>query len=280
VVGGAISAPRKEWELAFETLKQMRIIKHVVPWRAIDVALALLGSVVLAGLLIQIARGQIIASSLVLMYLAALTTMATSYFSELPRYVWAMSPLLMQAAFIGAAVIHQRLAATRAIFRRTSMVAASALIAAVVALNASSVGSLYASSLHTVRHADWNGRPVEYRLFTYDPDYPQVDAALEWLKEHAISTDVVASTTPHWVYVRTSIKAVLPPFELDPVIGQRQLDSVPVRYMIVADWLSRKYGLPTVTAMPSLWRRVFTEGQCAVYERVPDHLDASSAAAR
>jgi hypothetical protein len=279
-IGGAISAPRREWELAFEKLKQVRVVKHLIPWRSIDVVLGLLGCLILGGLAVQSARRELILSALVLMYLAALATMPSSYFIELARYVWVLSPLLMRSAFVASATLYRRLGDTPGWLRRTTVVAAAGIVAVVVALNLVSVTTLYASSLHVVRHADWNGRPVEYRLFTYNPDYAEVDAALEWLKAHAASTDVVASTTPHWVYLRTGIKAVLPPFEIAPAASQRQLDTVPVRFVIVADWLSRKYALPAVEARPSRWRRVFVEGECSVYERTVDAFDESSIARR
>lgn len=267
-VGGAISAPRREWELGLERLKQVPVVRRVVPWRTIDLALGLSACLALAGLVIQVWRGAVIMPGLILMYLAGLATMPSSYYIELPRYLWVLSPLLMQLAFIASAALYHRLDDKPA-WRRATLAASAAALLVVVALNLAGVTSLY-SSIWAVRHADWNGHSVEYRLFTYDSEYASLDDALEWLKAHADSNDVISSTTPHWVYVRTGLKAVLTPFENEPAASQRQLDSVPVKYVIVADWLSRKYGLPTVEAMPVLWRRVFAEGECAVYERSGD----------
>jgi hypothetical protein len=85
---------------------------------------------------------------------------------------------------------------------------------------------------------------------------------LDWLKERAEPGNVVAGSAPHWVFLRTGLKAVMPPFEPDPIKAQHLLDSVPVNYLIVDEGLAvdtRKYSVPIVQKYPDRWRRIYTD---------------------
>jgi hypothetical protein len=77
---------------------------------------------------------------------------------------------------------------------------------------------------------------------------------------------------PHWVYLRTGLKAVMPPFESDPGRAQALLDSVPVSYLIVdgrTGSFTRQFGLPAVKAAPERWQLVYasTAGELEIYRR-------------
>jgi hypothetical protein len=126
-----------------------------------------------------------------------------------------------------------------------------------------------------------NQRRVAYRLFGYEETHRATDAGLDWLKRNAKSNDIVATTDPGWAYLRTGLKSVIPPFELDPDKAQRLLDGVPVRYLIVDEGNYKKYTTPVVAKFPNQWRRVFansirfegstqTVGRFEIYERIDD----------
>ena len=59
---------------------------------------------------------------------------------------------------------------------------------------------------------DSSGREHLYRLMFYGPEWQALDASLEWVRRHAVPGDVVATVAPHTAYVRTGVKAVLPPW--------------------------------------------------------------------
>ena len=67
-----------------------------------------------------------------------------------------------------------------------------------------------------VVYHDRQGRMVEYRLFFYDEPCRALDAGLDWLNSKAQPSDIVAASMPHWVYLRTGLKTVMPPFEPIP----------------------------------------------------------------
>jgi hypothetical protein len=105
--------------------------------------------------------------------------------------------------------------------------------------------------------------------------------SLQWVREHASPSDVVATTIPHSAYAWTGTKAVLPPLERNRDEALRLLDTVPVRY-VVTDILqypriSQRYVMPAVSEDPR-WRKVYTSsvGSSAVYERVaPGEVSAT-----
>ena len=88
------------------------------------------------------------------------------------------------------------------------------------------------------------------------------DQAIDWLLANANPEDIVVTSTPHWVFIRTGLKAVMPPFEADPVRAQQLLDLVPTKYLVVDSLafidVSRRYGMPVLEAFPQRWQEVYT----------------------
>jgi hypothetical protein len=115
-----------------------------------------------------------------------------------------------------------------------------------------------------------------YRLFYYGPVGAAFDEALDWLNRRAERTDVIAATDPQWVYLRTGLKAVLPPFELDGKKAQQLVDTVPVRYLIAEtqpQWLGlgayHRFTSALVRENPGDWNRIWTSsnGTMDIFER-------------
>jgi hypothetical protein len=117
-----------------------------------------------------------------------------------------------------------------------------------------------------------HGQPVRYRLFYYEPEGVDLDAALDWLNERAAPGDTLAAGDPQWVYLRTGRRCVLPPFALDGKKAQQLIDSVPVKYLLasVKPGPYQRFTAPLLTANPNAWRRVWSgaRGTLEVYERV------------
>ena len=118
--------------------------------------------------------------------------------------------------------------------------------------------------------ANPEGKRSSGRLFYYDRAWAAHAVSLDWLAKAAGPDDIVATTTPHWSYLRNGRRAVLPPMEVDPEQAQRLFDSVPVRFLVIDDIerpdTSRRYAEPVVRAKPALWELVFSSGS-RVYRR-------------
>src|SRR6185437_13994640 len=82
-------------------------------------------------------------------------------------------------------------------------------------------------------YTDAAGRRHPYALFYYDETWRDHDLALDWLAAHAAPDAVAASSTPQWVYLRTGLHSVMPPYESSAPKAQHLLDGVPVSYLVV-----------------------------------------------
>ena len=137
-----------------------------------------------------------------------------------------------------------------------------------------------ASEVSPVEYLGRDGRPVRYRLFYYGEPWRKHDAAVDWIARHATTGSVVITTTPQWVYLRTGLQSVMPPFEADPLRAVELMASVPGRYLILDELpfldVSRRYAAPAVARFPERWRLVFPgdSGGSSVYESAAAPSDA------
>jgi PAS domain-containing protein len=137
-----------------------------------------------------------------------------------------------------------------------------------------SLYSMYHYHLDRVTSETYAGKLVNYHFFYYNPSSASLDYGLDWLKKRAKPEDVVAASMPHWVYLRTGLKAVRPPLESNRDRAQALLDSVPVAYIVLnfegEMQFVNDYILPLVQDDSQAWRFVFTDekGLVRIYERV------------
>jgi hypothetical protein len=87
----------------------------------------------------------------------------------------------------------------------------------------------------------------------------------------------VATSTPPLVYLRTGLKAVMPPYEPGPATAQHLLDGVPATYLLVDSLdspdVARRYLDPVVASYPERWRLVYgpAAGGTRIYQRVEEN---------
>lgn len=213
---------------------------------------ALIGLVAVAGLALLIADGVRLApmywaTSLVLMVL-------TPWPSQFGRYLMPLAPITALGLVIVMATG----------VRGTSRFVQTA--------TGGAIGILLAAEL-LVLGVVFSARHEPPRLFFYDAQWQQHDAALAWLARTARPEAVIATSTPHRLYLASGLRAVLPPFEPDPVEAERLLDTVPVEYLVIDDLdfldVTRRYGEPVVAAHPERWRLVYGTANAGsrVYQR-------------
>jgi hypothetical protein len=123
-----------------------------------------------------------------------------------------------------------------------------------------------------VSYLDAAGRPTSYKLFFYGDNYRGYDEAVDYLRAHAEPASIVATAAPHWVYLRTGLKAVMPPFEKNVATAERLLEHVPVDYLVVGKDVieSERYTVPVVSRFRDRWETVYatSTGGWTVYRRV------------
>jgi len=109
-------------------------------------------------------------------------------------------------------------------------------------------------------------------LFYHDPTWEVWEETADWIKVHAGPDAIVATSAPHFFFLRTGLRAVLPPMEANPETERRLLESVPVSYVIIDELIfldvSRRYALPAIEHDPRQWRVVHVSGGTKTYARV------------
>jgi len=222
----------------------------------------LIGVVAAAGLVLLAVDGVLLPT---LAWAAGLVLVAlVPWPSQFGRYLMPLAPLT--AVGIVLVFANAGRIASRALQLATGTVIGVLIAAQVLVL------AVVLADRHEPVDATQPGAPQ--RLFFYRPPWRGHDAALAWLGRHARPDAVVATTTPHRLWLATGLRAILPPFEPDPETADRLLASVPVEYLVIdeLDFLdaARRYADPVVRAHPERWRQVYggPAGGPRIYQRV------------
>jgi hypothetical protein len=275
-LGGAVTAQQAFWELTIQDVNR-RMRHDLFPRWAALVPMTGLGLVILAGAAIMTRRRQWLlplcaATAAALMCLTPWPEQFVRYFTPMISFL-----AIMLVTALGAAVdvrVPADLGAGRRL-RRLGRALMVAVLAIVLAEDAYVTWwSFRARPVIPVTFHDTAGRATTARLLFYDRQAAALDAALEQVRQRARPGDVMATTMPHWAYLQTGVKAVLPPMEADHEEARRLLDAVPVRFVVLDELrypqISQRYAAPAVEGHPALWRRIYetSDGQARLYERV------------
>jgi hypothetical protein len=270
-IGEGVSVHRGWWRGEIDKVNTA-LHRPVVPEWVADVAMIALAVPVAAGLVLLAVRGE----SMLVLYVALSLAMiaATPWPVQFVRYLIPLTPFLTLAVVVTLAAAARRARAgggTR--WRALQWTLASA----VVVIGAQQALTLYRSMHKYPSPAvmlDRTGRRHDYRLFFYDRPWRLHDDGLDWLARVARPGEVVATSTPHWAYLRTGLPAVMPPYEADAARAAALLDQVPVRYLIVDQLafldVGRRYTLPVLQRAPDQWQLVYAVSDSGprIYRRV------------
>ncbi|MBA5865672.1 MAG: hypothetical protein GDA67_03120 [Nitrospira sp. CR1.3] len=272
-IGESVSAPRTFYELPWKMVRMPFPIATTWP---VDVALFILSGLVLGGIGLHLRDRQWITPLYVIFYLGALCL--TPWPEQIGRYLMPLIPFLV--VFLLTTL--SALSTLPGRWRQVTSVSKWLVVVLILVLQGSTYWGVQTWGHPLVTHMDLNGAPVRYRLFFYRDAHRALDAGLDWVQEHAKSTDVLAGSMPHWMYLRTKLKAVMPPFESDPAKAQALLDSVPVTYLFLDEGLAvdtKQYTASVVRLYSDRWERVYVDsiaperpgdppGQFEIYRRL------------
>lgn len=270
-LGEAVSS-RSEWvKLKLETWNEGFAPLQVPRW-IIDVPFVMIGVGVLCGLALLVLGGE----WLIPLYVGGSVALIclSPWPGQFGRYLAPLTPLLALALFVALLAARERLSiAAQPRWRFASIAVIPVVVFGVFVMELVPLYKVY-QKRSTAFYEDERGQQHEYRLFFYRHPWRLHDEALEWLKHVAKPGEIVATSTPHWAYLKTGLKAVLPPFEPDVREAQRLIDSVPVTYVIVDNMafvdVTRRYTAPVVRAFSERWTLIHTTGDegSQIYRRV------------
>lgn len=271
-LGGAIGS-NTHWTVSkIEDLNAV-LGASLIPVWIVLVPLVVLGVGSLAGLVLLAVRGRWLIPLYAFGSIALITL--TPWPGQFDRYLAPLTPVLALALFIALLSARERLrAAKSARWRTTGKVLVPAVAAGVLFLQLVPLYKVFTRHLQTVVYRDRSGGAREQKLFFFPPAWQDQRAAVEWLGSVAPPGAIVATSTPHWAYLITGLRAVMPPFEADPATEQQLLDAVPVDYLIVDELeflnVTRRYAAPAVRRYPDRWQLVFSRpgNGSRIYRRV------------
>jgi hypothetical protein len=264
-LGEAVLTPARPWAYVLWLLSSS--LAPRLPTIAFLAATSLLGGFTLLGLALLVRRGELLAPLYVL-GTAGLIAL-TPWPEQVSRY-WA--PLLPVLALALAQSASSAMRASEGCcgLRRAGRLLAPGMLGSVLAIQLATVLYMYSQFHPVALQADSRGTHALARVFFYGSEWRSFDESLDWLRAHAGQSAVLATSAPQQAYLRTGLKAVMPPMEIDSAKAQRLLDAVPVRYLIIDHLASldatRRYGVPVVERFPELWALVYSRG-VRIYER-------------
>lgn len=259
-LGVAVTSDRYFWDAQRAAANRTLGVPLVPEWM-IDATLIVLASLILVGVGIQVARGQWIIPLYLVFSFVSLSL--TPWPEQFTRYFAPLAPFLALSLFLALRTLPGVFGRLRPARRRViGMVVTGSVMSVILLEDGLTFVMMYRGMHQHVTYVAQSGHRVSYRLFFYKDAYRALDAGLDYLKQRAEPADVVAASMPHWIYLRTGLKAVMPPFETDPVRTQELLDSVPVTFILQdrgLDLDTRMYLDPVIRAFPERWKLVYHE---------------------
>jgi hypothetical protein len=242
---------------------------------ALDLVLMALGCLIIGGLALQLARRQWIMPLYVAFTIAVVCL--TPWEVQLVRYLTPLCPFLALALWTSLRSLDSQASklspAAGTVVRSVWLVP---LVGLILVEQSITYYQAHTSWIDTITYEVRGGGTTRHQAFGYFQSERDLNAGLDWLLEHAEPGAVVAASVPTWVYLRTGVKAVMPPFERDPDKAQQLLDSVPVSYLFlerdnfnINGETTSHYVSPVVEQHPDLWAEVYSnpDGRMKIYRR-------------
>ena len=259
-------------------------VKERFPWVPIPdwtvtATLVFLSALVVGGLVLLALRRH----WLVVLYVAGsvLLIAVTPWPGQFNRYLVPLAPFLALAFVSLPAAVSERAARSGGRWWRVASVGGLGAIGFVLVQQCYTVYKVFTKHHQPAVMTDAAGRTHHYRLFFYDRTWRLHDDAIDWLARSAPAHGVVATSTPHLVYLRTGLPAVMPPYESDPSKAESLLEQVPVRYLVV-DQLSfldvgRRYAAPVIERGRDRWPLLYAANDSGprIYRRAGKNVAPS-----
>ena len=269
-LGEALTATARSWE----RIKDIPVVGRVIPWRVVLYLPIVIGLVALVGVASLLTLETRLIGLYIVLTAAAICLTPWPWREQWARYWAPVTPFLALALARGSMTLATWSERLPKPVRRISHGGRIALVISVLVVEAVVMTRMYMLYHSPATLRDGGGHVVAQRLFFYDPPHQALRAGLDWLGSRARPDDVVAASMPQWVYLLTGLKAVMPPFERDPIRAQALLDSVPVRFVVVDGArppITRDYALPLLESSPERWQLVHSDPSegLEIYQRRP-----------
>ncbi|MDQ3118696.1 MAG: hypothetical protein M3Q89_03890 [Verrucomicrobiota bacterium] len=255
----------------------------IIPENIVLVPIYAFGMLVVAGLIAFVRRGNWLIPIIVLGSLGLICT--TPWPGQFSRYLTSVAPFLTISGMLGWVSVSSVLRAQDLIgaalrarqlgwFARLLQWGLAGLLALTFAIQVRTAFRVF-----RVRQNDppafasaLEGREGRH-FFYHDAPWRDWEEAVAWLGANTSPDAIISTTSPHFLYLRTGRRAILPPMESNAAAARRLLEAVPVSHVVVDEMgfldVSRRYALPAVQDDPATWQVVHSVKGVRIYERTP-----------
>ncbi|MBA3883825.1 MAG: hypothetical protein H0X73_14240 [Chthoniobacterales bacterium] len=267
-LGEAISARGSDLGRLFNKAQRKLFHRVVIPKGVVYFPILGLTILILAGIILLLRRRAWVMVFVVVFSVGLVWT--TPWPGQFTRYLVPLSPFLAIPAMLALAEWRTR-QLQKGGSRRLMHIAIAGVVSLAFATEAYPSARLFRARSSAEGMTVEPAGSARERLFAHDSQWQRWENAVNWLAVHAPHDAIIATSAPHWLYLRTGLRAVLPPMDADPVRARQLLEAVPVSYVIVDELgfldISRRYAGPAVEGDPAGWRLVNTFGGTNIYER-------------
>jgi hypothetical protein len=169
--------------------------------------------------------------------LSVLAIAITPWPAQFSRYFWPLSPLLAIAFIVGAKTVSDFAGPMKnhEAVRMVPVALITIVLGAISVESAITVYNWFRPDMKVATYVDSHNTRHPYRLLYYNQSWLDFDRAIDWIGQNTPSDAVIATSSPHYLYLRSNRRAVMPPMENDPATADPLLDTVPVTYLISDD---------------------------------------------
>jgi hypothetical protein len=280
-LGEAAYSRRDFWRGHLATANA-KLKPYKLPMWPLDIFYNAMGLLVIGGIVWECWHRQWVLAGTLALTIAAVCT--TPWPNQFVRYFAPSLPLLLLAVFQllrNAPTLLQR------IFPRVSRSALHLAIYALLSIFAmqSALDLVKGNKIYLNKavYETAEGVKKSYRLLYYLAAYPATKQALNYLVARTDGRAILVASMPHWVYLETGLRTIMPPLTSNPAKAQQLLDSVPVKYVLI-DQLLGKDNIthnfpPTVQSFPDKWKQIYSSknGEIIVLERTEANKSSHAA---
>ena len=226
-IGETVSTVKYYWVQALEHFEHRLLPRLTLPSRVVLIPILLLSFFVLIGLGILVQRGALRLMLLLLVSLGLIWT--TPWPLQFPRYLSPLALFVTIPACLTFACTFRWLKSLRPLWASSGRLVLSGFLLLVLLSQLAAARQIFYRRSYDGATFASDGASSPH-FFYHDQSWRDWEEAIAWIAKRSRPDAIVATPAAHFCYLRTGLRAVSPPLELNADEERRLLNSVPVSY--------------------------------------------------
>lgn len=270
-LGQSVSTTKVQWRHLFETMQRALLGRSVIHRDVVLIPMFCFAGFILYGLILLVRQRSWL--MVLLICTSVMLVWTTPWPAQFSRYLTPLIPLFDICFFLAWRQARHALGVNnRGRTARLSYLALVGLLLLSFGMEFYTLARLFRARQLPGAFVLDPAKPEQYRLFAHNPNWRAWEEALNWIDAHGPKDAIIATSAPHFSYLLTGHRAVLPPMEADAGEAARLLKAVPVSYVVVDTLefldIAQRYALPAVKGDSAEWRLLHSIGRTQIYGRI------------